>query len=831
MNRLREKSRLLPAALLGIPLLCALVYGSVSGQTFTDLKGNWKTVWNIDGTNIFRFYFKITKSGTVFSGALDDLDEGGNNLSAAGVSISYPSVLFDFSNYGFVFQGTMNSNYTQITGTWTGDGESWPLVWEREPSVDEMQARTYSDAYGTLPYRLFVPSNYTASVHYPLVLFLHGSGERGTDNRTQVTGQSGVLAFLWNENQAKQQCFLAAPQCPTSGNWYDTARHAQLPALIASLKTQFNIDADRVYVTGLSMGGGGTWDMLALDGSLFAAGIPLSGFAGSLTAAATSAATYGIPIWNFHAADDGTVNVSNSRNLISGNRNLGGTPIYTEFATGGHAIWSAAYATPLLYDWLIAQKRGTAATVAPFVSILYPTAQPYMSTTNSSVPLEGIAGNAIAAVSQIAWTNNRGGSGVALGMDKWSVRSAALLPGTNMLTAMATGTAWVTGYGGNTTFSDVLKVGMPYIAAPTITAQPFNATVAAGASAAFTVGASGPLPLSYQWRFNGTNIAGATQSLYVTNNVQVVNAGGYSVVVSNPGGPVSSTTAFLSVLAPLSNPAGAVVAPAGMVNWWPAEGNPYDIFAGANGTPQNGFSYAPGKVGLGFHFDGSTSSLNTGAPSLSPPWTACFWVNRQDAPGTGAALTGDGTYELKLEQYNLTRKVGITQFGVGDYTFNYIAPTGTWVHLVFVGTGTGTALYANGVLQGTLANNIPLPRAYLGAGYVSSSARFVDFMLGTMDEVMVFNRALSAAEINAIYSAGSAGLCRAPEFTGCLQPGTGQVGLNLRGQTGKNFSIYASTDLLNWAPLATVPNPSGAAQFVDYAVTNMAKRFYRASQP
>jgi len=125
------------------------------------------------------------------------------------------------------------------------------------------------------------------------------------------------------------------------------------------------------------------------------------------------------------------------------------------------------------------------------------------------------------------------------GRDKWSVPSVALLPGTNMLTAMATGTAWVTGYGGNTTFSDVLKVGMPYIAAPTITAQPLNATVAAGASAAFTVGASGPLPLSYQWRFNGTNISGATQSLYITNNVQVVNAGGYSVVVSNAGVPSS----------------------------------------------------------------------------------------------------------------------------------------------------------------------------------------------------------------------------------------------------------------------------------------------------
>jgi hypothetical protein len=396
---------------------------------------------------------------------------------------------------------------------------------------------------------------------------------------------------------------------------------------------------------------------------------------------------------------------------------------------------------------------------------------------------------------------------------------------------VATGTAWVSSYGGNTTFSDVIRIETPYAPPPAITLQPWNVTATAGGSAVFQVGASGTPPLSYQWRFNGTDIPGATNSNYTIDNVQLAQAGGYSVVVSNGGGSTTSATVFLSVLAPLTNVAGCNLAPTGMVNWWAAEGNPNDIFGGFNGTPQNGFPYAPGKVGLGFHFDGVASHLNFGAVSIPPPWTACFWVNRQDAPGTGAALTGDGTYELKLEQYNLTRKVGITQIGVGDYTFNYIAPAGTWVHLVFVGTGTGTALYANGVLQGTLANSIPLPRAYLGAGYVGSSSRFVDFMLGSVDEVTFFNRALSAAEINGIYSAGSAGLCRAAEFTGAPQPGPGQVGLNLRGQTGKSLTIYTSTNLLNWAPLATVPNPGGAVQFVDDAVTNTAQKFYRVSQP
>jgi len=90
----------------------------------------------------------------------------------------------------------------------------------------------------------------------------------------------------------------------------------------------------------------------------------------------------------------------------------------------------------------------------------------------------------------------------------------------------------------------------------------------------------------------------------------------------------------------------------------------------------------------------------------------------------------DGNNELKLEQYNLTRKVGLTVFTGGDYTFNYTAPIGTWVHLAFVGTGSGITLYANGVSQGTLTNVMSLPRSYFGVGYVSANNRYVDFMLG-----------------------------------------------------------------------------------------------------
>jgi hypothetical protein len=238
----------------------------------------------------------------------------------------------------------------------------------------------------------------------------------------------------------------------------DSVRRPQLVALIAALKSGFNLDADRVYVTGLSLGGAGTWDLLALNGTLFAAGIPLSGYPGTLTASATAAAAYRIPIWDFHAADDPTVAVSNSRNLIGAIRNLGGTPVYTEYAVGGHVIWSAAYATPLLFDWMMAQKRGAPTNVPPFVAIHSPGDQPFHATARSATSLAGMAGDATARISRVAWASSRGSSGTATGTNSWSVPAVPLQIGANLITVMATGTAWTLAYGGNTTFSDVIQI-------------------------------------------------------------------------------------------------------------------------------------------------------------------------------------------------------------------------------------------------------------------------------------------------------------------------------------------------------------------------------------
>src|SRR5262245_5149353 len=86
-------------------------------------------------------------------------------------------------------------------------------------TVDDFEARWYSDGTNTIPYRLFVPADYDPKQSYPLVLFLHGAGERGTDNRRQLTGQTAPLVFVRPENQAKYPCFMLAPQCPPGGRW------------------------------------------------------------------------------------------------------------------------------------------------------------------------------------------------------------------------------------------------------------------------------------------------------------------------------------------------------------------------------------------------------------------------------------------------------------------------------------------------------------------------------------------------------------------------------------------------------------------------------------
>lgn len=229
------------------------------------------------------------------------------------------------------------------------------------------ERRVFTDEHGRkLSYRLMIPLNYEANAteKYPLVLFLHGAGERGDDNHKQLIHGTGEFAKL--ENRKKHPCFVVAPQCPDGKKWsevdWSADSHKQpeesislklTRELLTSLEKEFRIDSKRLYVTGLSMGGYGTWDMITRTPDLFAAAIPICGGADETLAKHV----INIPVWAFHGDNDGAVKVARSRRMIEAIRKAGGKPEYTEYAGVGHDSWTRTYADPAVMDWLFSQKR------------------------------------------------------------------------------------------------------------------------------------------------------------------------------------------------------------------------------------------------------------------------------------------------------------------------------------------------------------------------------------------------------------------------------------------------------------------------------------------
>ena len=199
--------------------------------------------------------------------------------------------------------------------------------------------------------------------------------------------------------------------------------------------------------------------------------------------------------------------------------------------------------------------------------------------------------------------------------------------------------------------------------------------------------------------------------------------------------------------------------PPGLVNWWRAENSGADSAGTITGTVLPGVSYANGYVGSAFDFNGTNGIvlLSTNASNALPaPWTAEFWVNRQASPEDSAVLLSDTNTSLKLEQFPNTKRVGFTRWGIQDYSFNYTAPTGTWTHLVFVGSNSSTTLYVNGAPHSTLSVGIQLPRTTMGRDITN---RYNKALKGLLDEISLYNRALAASEILALYNAGSDGKC------------------------------------------------------------------------
>ncbi len=230
----------------------------------------------------------------------------------------------------------------------------------------DFESHVYTDAAGqSLPYRLLKPAGYDAAKGpYPLLIFLHGAGERGTDNRLQLTHGKPFM----RKAAAERGSFVLAPQCPAEGMWagrhWSEANHALaekssrqmrlLTELLESLEKEYTIDRDRLYVMGLSMGGFGTWDIIERYPQRFAAAAPICG-GGDETLAARIA---GVPIWVFHGDTDTAVPVARSREMVKALKAAGGKPRYSEYPGVGHNSWTPAFNEPELLKWMYEQRRG-----------------------------------------------------------------------------------------------------------------------------------------------------------------------------------------------------------------------------------------------------------------------------------------------------------------------------------------------------------------------------------------------------------------------------------------------------------------------------------------
>ena len=262
----------------------------------------------------------------------------------------------------------------------------------RPEDVSAFAARCFIDAAGQkLPYRILLPEPIAPGMSYPLVVVLHGAGERGTDNLLPLG--NGVAAML-TRSRGGFPCVAVVPQCPPGLRWVEvdwSAAHHPLPsipslplhavlALVDALADPQGsltpaaglVDPARLYLMGLSMGGYGVWDAVSRQPQRFAAAVPICGGAAEDQAASLCAA--GLPIWAFHGARDPVVPVERSRRIVSALRGCRSPVRYTEYPEVGHDAWTWALQEPELLPWLFSQenslvthiRHGTASVGRPY---------------------------------------------------------------------------------------------------------------------------------------------------------------------------------------------------------------------------------------------------------------------------------------------------------------------------------------------------------------------------------------------------------------------------------------------------------------------------------
>jgi predicted peptidase len=231
-------------------------------------------------------------------------------------------------------------------------------------------SRTFSDRGGTVRYQVYVPADYTPARRWPVILFLHGAGERGTDSVLPTKVGMGPAV---RQHPAWFPAIVVFPQAQRGQSWRAHALEAAFAAYQQSVR-EFGGDANRAYLVGLSMGGYGVWELALNHPSEFAAIVSACGgvaaaprgypeitvpSAGTTGYATIARRLVGTPVWLFHGSADTVVPVTESRQLHAAFQAAGGKTHYTEYPGVGHGGCERAFAESTLWSWLFAQSRAS----------------------------------------------------------------------------------------------------------------------------------------------------------------------------------------------------------------------------------------------------------------------------------------------------------------------------------------------------------------------------------------------------------------------------------------------------------------------------------------
>lgn len=229
-----------------------------------------------------------------------------------------------------------------------------------EPAPGRQGEQSFTAVDGaSVPYLLYLPKDYSADGEpVPVMLFLHGRGESdGPLSRVALWGPPRRVAA-----GEQMKYLIVSPQCPKESRWTDDDQQKRLLELLEHVRKSFNVDTDRIYLTGLSMGGFGTWRLAADHPEMFAAAAPVCG-AGD---PANAAKLVDLPIWAWHGTDDTVIPIEKSVEMVEAIKAAGGTKVrFTSLEHIGHGSWQAAYQSSDLYHWFDSQRASQNGKASP----------------------------------------------------------------------------------------------------------------------------------------------------------------------------------------------------------------------------------------------------------------------------------------------------------------------------------------------------------------------------------------------------------------------------------------------------------------------------------